>query len=159
MTKLDQNNVPCTWCIRAVPIFVFSRGDNFCTSKGRKITCTAYAMVNKITQPYYVFIQRLLSRTLRLDECAAQKAGFSCFQTVTDSLLKRLGYPEHCVYSERVCYRLYRPIKLYVFSRNCIGPRYFRQNLYIKRSIFGHKCIFKAKGLSILSAHRTRIFT
>ena len=33
MTKLDQNNFPCIWCIRAVPISVFSRGDNLCTSK------------------------------------------------------------------------------------------------------------------------------
>ena len=46
-----------------------------------------------------------MSRTLRLDECAVQKAGFLCFYTVTDCLLKLLGYPEHCVYSERVCYR------------------------------------------------------
>ena len=50
-------------------------------------------------------------RTLVLDECAAQKRGFSCFLTVSDRLLKLLGYPEHCVYSERVCYcpNLYRP--------------------------------------------------
>ena len=60
MTKLNQDNFPCTWCIRAVPISVFSRGDNFCTCKGMKITSTAYSRVNKITQPYYVFIQRLL---------------------------------------------------------------------------------------------------
>ena len=68
-----------------------------------------------------------MSRTLNLDECAVQKAGFSCFQTVTDCLLKLLGYPEHCVYSERLCYRpnLYRPFKWYVFARNCIGPSYF----------------------------------
>ena len=44
-------------------------------------------------------------RTLRLDECDVQKAGFSCFWPVTDCLLKLLGYPQHCVYSERMCYR------------------------------------------------------
>ena len=98
-----------------------------------------------------------MSRTLRLDECAVQKAGFS----VTDCLFKRLGYPEPCVYSERVCYRpnLYRPIKWYVFARNCIGPGYFRQHLYIQRYILGHKCIIKIKGSTILDAHRTQIFT
>ena len=102
-----------------------------------------------------------MSRTLRLDECAVQKAGFSCFYPVTDCLLKLLGYPEHCVYSERVCYRpnLCRLIILYVFARNCIGPSYFRQNVYIQRYIFGHKCIFKSKGLTVLSAHRNQIFT
>ena len=49
MTKLSQDNVPCTWCIRAVPISVFSRGDNnYCgISKGMKITRTAYSKVNK----------------------------------------------------------------------------------------------------------------
>ena len=53
-----------------------------------------------------------MSRTLNLDECDVQKAEFSCFKTVADCLLKLLGYPEHCVYSERVCYRsnLCRPI-------------------------------------------------
>ena len=77
------------------------------------------------------------------------------FQTVTDSLLKRLGYPEQFVYSERVCYcpNLYRPIKWYVFARNCTGPSYCRQNLYIQRYIFGPKCIFNTKGSTILSAH------
>ena len=45
-----------------------------------------------------------MSRALRLDECDVQKAGFSCFYTVTGCLLKLLGYHEHCVYSERVCY-------------------------------------------------------
>ena len=81
--------------------------------------------------------------------------------SVTDSLLKRLGYHEHCVYSERICYcpNLYRPIKWYVYAKNCIGLSYFRQNLYIHRYIFGHKCIFKTKGSTILSAHRTQIFT
>ena len=63
MTKLDQDNFPCTWCIRAVPISVFSRADNFGPSKGMKITCTAYSRVDKITQPYYVFTQRLLCVT------------------------------------------------------------------------------------------------
>ena len=56
-----------------------------------------------------------MSRTLGLDECDVQKAGFSCFKTVADCLLKLLGYPERCVYShdsERVCYlpNLCRPI-------------------------------------------------
>ena len=60
MTKLDQDNFPCTWCISAVPISVFSRGDNCGIAKGMKITCTAYSRVNKITQLYHVFIQRLL---------------------------------------------------------------------------------------------------
>ena len=60
MTKLNQDNVSCTWCIRAVPISVFSRGDNCGISKGMKITRTAYSRVNKITQLYYVSIQRLL---------------------------------------------------------------------------------------------------
>ena len=62
MTKLNQDNVPCTWCrpISAVPISVFSRGDNCGISKGMKITRTAYSRVNKITQLYHVFIQRLL---------------------------------------------------------------------------------------------------
>ena len=60
VTKLDQDNFPCTWYIRAVPISVFSRGDNFCTSKVIKITCTSYSRVNKITQLYHVFILRLL---------------------------------------------------------------------------------------------------
>ena len=59
MTKLNHDNVPCTWCIRAVPISVFSTGDNCGISKGMKITRTAYSKVNKITQLYHVFIQRL----------------------------------------------------------------------------------------------------
>ena len=101
-----------------------------------------------------------VSRTLGLDECAVQKIGLSCL-TGTYSLLKRLGYPEHFVYSEKVCYcpNLHRPVKWYVYARNCIGPSYFRQNLYVQRYIFGHKCIFMTKGLTILSAHRTQIFT
>ena len=53
---------------------------------------------------------------------------------------------------------LYRPRKWYVYARNCIGPSYFRQNVYIQRYIFGHKCIFKTKVFTILSAHRTQIF-
>ena len=63
------------------------------------------------------------------------------------SLLKLLGYPEHCVYSERVCHcpNLYRPDKWHVYARSCIEPSYFRQNLYIQRYIFGHKCICKTK--------------
>ena len=60
MTKLNQDNVPCTWCIRAVPSSVFSRGDNCGISKGMKITRTAYSRVNKITQLHHVHIQRLL---------------------------------------------------------------------------------------------------
>ena len=60
MTKMNQENVPCTWCIRAVPISVFSRGDNCGISKGMRITRTAYSRVNKITQLYHVFIERLL---------------------------------------------------------------------------------------------------
>ena len=83
MTKLDQDNFPCTWCIRAVPIFVFSRGDSCGISKGMKITRTAYSRANKITQLYHVFIRLLLSQTLGLDECAVQKKGLSCL-TVTD---------------------------------------------------------------------------
>ena len=101
-----------------------------------QITRTAYSRVDKITQLYHVFIKGcFVSRTLILDECAVQKAGFSCVYTATDCLLKLLGYPEHCVYSERVWYRpnLYRPIIWYVFVRSCIGPSYFRQNLYIQR--------------------------
>ena len=43
-------------------------------------------------------------------------------QTVTDdhSLLKLVGYPEHCIYSERVCYcqNLQRPNKWYAYARN-----------------------------------------
>ena len=54
MTKLNQDNVP-----RAVPISVFSRDHNSGISKGMKITRTAYSRVNKITQLYHVFIQRL----------------------------------------------------------------------------------------------------
>ena len=150
MTRLDQDNVLCTWCIRAVSISVFSRGDNFCTSKGMKITCTAYSRVNKITQPYYVFIQRLLcvaSITPRW-VCCAKSRVFMFSDSDRFFLNTFLGYPEHCVYSVRMCYRphLCRPIKWYVFARNCIGPSYFRQNLYIQRYIFGHKCIFKTKG-------------
>ena len=60
MTKLNQDNVPCTWCNRTVPISVFPRGDNPGISKGMKITRTAYLKVNKITQLYHVLIQRLL---------------------------------------------------------------------------------------------------
>ena len=63
MTKLNQDNVPRTWCNRAVPISVLSRGDNCGISKGMKITRTAYSMVNKMTQLYHVFIQRLLCVT------------------------------------------------------------------------------------------------
>ena len=83
-----------------------------------------------------IFKGCFVSRTLDLDECAAQKRGFSCFQTVTDRLLlKLLGYPEHFVYSERLCYcsNLYRPNKWYAYARNCIGPCYSRQNLYIQK--------------------------
>ena len=80
MTKLNQNNVPCTWCIRAVLISVFSRGDNCGISKGMHITRTAHSRVNKITQLYHVFIQRpLCVSNISLDECAAQKKGCSCF--------------------------------------------------------------------------------
>ena len=79
MTKLDKDNFLCTWCISSVPISVFSRGDNIAIS-GMKITCTVYSRVNKITQLYHVLMQRLLCfRTLGLDKCAVQKAGFSCF--------------------------------------------------------------------------------
>ena len=60
MTKLNQDNVPCTWYIRAVPISVFSRGDNCGISKGMEITRTAYSRVNRISQLYHAFIQRLL---------------------------------------------------------------------------------------------------
>ena len=60
MTKLDQDNFTCTWCIRVVPLSVFLRGDNCGISKGIKITRTAYSRVNRITQQYHVFIQRLL---------------------------------------------------------------------------------------------------
>ena len=60
MTKLDQDNFPCTWCIRAVPISLFSRGDHFGICKGMKIAYTAYVRVNKITQLCHVFIQRLV---------------------------------------------------------------------------------------------------
>ena len=60
MTEMDQDKFLCTWCIRAVPISVFSRGDNCGISKGMKMTRTAYSRVNKITQLYHVFIQRLL---------------------------------------------------------------------------------------------------
>ena len=45
------------------------------------------------------------------------------------------------------------------FRPKLYEPSYCRQNLYIQRYIFGHKCIFKTKGLIILSAHRTQIFT
>ena len=69
-----------------------------------------------------------MSRTLSLDECAVQ----------TESLLKLLDYPKFCDSSERVCYcpNMYKPIKWYVFARNCIGPSYCLQNLYIKRHNF-----------------------
>ena len=51
MTKMDQDNFPCTWCLRAVLISVFSRVDNFGISKGMKLTRrpTAYSRVNTIT--------------------------------------------------------------------------------------------------------------
>ena len=80
-----------------------------------KITCTAYSSVNKITAVLCVYSKAVCVSNIGLDECDVQKAGFSCFQTVTDCLLKLVGYPEHCVYSERVCYRpnLCRPIKWY----------------------------------------------
>ena len=123
-----------------------------------------YCIFNKITQLYYVFIQRLLcvSNIRHRWVCCAEKRGFPCFLTVTDSLLKLLGYPEHYVYSERVCYcpNLYRHIKWYVYARKCMGTSYFRQNVYIQRYIFGHKCIrTKTKGLTILYEHQTKIFT
>ena len=60
MTKLDQDNLPCTWCISAVPISVFSRGANFSTSKGMKIKCTAYSRVNEITQLHCVYLKAAL---------------------------------------------------------------------------------------------------
>ena len=109
-----------------------------------------------------MFIRRLLC-VLNIRPgwvCCAKKRVFM-FLDSTDSLLKLLGYPEHCVYLERVCYcpNLYRPNKWYDYARNCIGPSYFRQNLYIPRYIFGHKYILKTKGLTILSAHRNQIFT
>ena len=155
MTKLNHDNVPCTWCIRAVPISVFSRGDNCGISKGMEITRTAYSRVNKITQLYHVFIQRLLcvSNIRPRWVCCAKKVFM-----FLDSLLKLLGYREHCVYSKRVCYcpNLYSSNKWYAYARNYIGPSFFRQNVYIQRYIFGQKCIFKTKGLS---AHRTQIFT
>ena len=46
-----------------------------------------------------------MSQTLHLDECAVQKSGFSCFldSDMYRLLAKLLGYPEHCVYLERVC--------------------------------------------------------
>ena len=71
MTKLNQDNVPCTWCIRAVPISV-----------GMKITCTAYSRVNQITQLYHVFIQRLLcgSNIRPRLVCCAKKEGFHVFR-------------------------------------------------------------------------------
>ena len=77
----NQDNFPCIWCISAVPISVFSRGDHFGISKGMKITCTAYSRANKIIQLYHMFIQKaaLLSRTLGLNGCFVQKAGFVCF--------------------------------------------------------------------------------
>ena len=125
MTRLDQDNFPCTWCIGAVPISVFSRGDNLCTSKGMKITCTAYIQgsIKCPSRIMCLFKGCFVSRTLRLDECVVQKEWFSCFYTVTDCSLKLLGYPEHCVYSERVRYRpnLYRPIKLL-----CFRPKLYR---------------------------------
>ena len=80
MTKLDQDNFPCTWCIRSALISVFSRGDNCGISKGMKITCAQYSRVNKKTQMYHVFIQRLFCvSNIRLDECAVQKRGFLYF--------------------------------------------------------------------------------
>ena len=82
MPKLNQDNVPCTWCNRAVPISVFSIGDNSGISKGMKITRTAYSRVNKITHLYHVFKGCFVSRTLGLDECAAcaKKEGFHVFR-------------------------------------------------------------------------------
>ena len=82
MTKLNQDNVPCTWSIRAVPISVFSRGDNCGISKGMKITCTAYSRVNQITRLYHVFIQRLLcgSNIRPRLVCCSKKEGFHVFR-------------------------------------------------------------------------------
>ena len=57
---------------------------------------------------------------------------------MTDSLLKLVGHPEHCVNSERVCYcpNLYKPDKWYAYARNCIGPRYskvyFWPKMYVR---------------------------
>ena len=48
MTKLNQDNVSYTWCIRAVPISVFSRGDNCGISKGMKITRTILLVYDTI---------------------------------------------------------------------------------------------------------------
>ena len=90
-----------------------------------KITCTAYAYsrVNKkaaLCLEHYAYMTVL-----------GKMQGFHVFRQIC--LLKRSGYPEHCVYSEMVRYRsnMCMPIKWYVFARNCIGPSYFRQNLYI----------------------------
>ena len=77
MTKLNQDNVPCTWCIRAVSISVFSRGDNFGISKGMKITRTAYSRVNEPSCIICLFKGCFVSRTLGQDQCAEQKRGFS----------------------------------------------------------------------------------
>ena len=63
MTKLNLHNVSCTWCNRAVPISAISRGANCGISIGMKITRTVCSRVNKITQLYHVFIQRLLCVT------------------------------------------------------------------------------------------------
>ena len=63
---------------------------------------------------------------------------------MTDSLLKRVGYPEHCVYSERVCYcpNLYRPNKWYAYARNCIGPGFSAKYVYIFKGIFLAKNVY-----------------
>ena len=83
MTKLDQDNFSCTWCtwcISAVQISVFSSGDNCGISKGMKITRTAYSRVNKITQLYYAFIQRLLCvSNVGPRIVCVQKEGFRVF--------------------------------------------------------------------------------
>ena len=73
-------------------------------------------------------------RTLGLDYVPC-KQKVCVFLTVTDSLLKRFGYLEHCVYSERMCYcpKLFSPIKWYAYARNCMGPSYFRQNEITRR--------------------------
>ena len=96
MTKLDQDDFPCTWCtwcISAVQISVFSRGDNCGISKGMKITRTAYSRVNKITQLYYVFIQRLLCVSNigpRLVCCAKRR--FSCSHSDRNEMNRALGH-------------------------------------------------------------------
>ena len=80
MTKLDQDNFPCTWstwCISAVQISVFSRGDNCGISKDMKITRTALQGSIKLTSCIMCsFKGRFVCRTLGLDWCAVQKEGF-----------------------------------------------------------------------------------